>query len=106
MSNAKKVGPKRHQNQKKSNQIPLLLALGGLVLVILAIFFALRSNKPAAPYTPEVTGGPSLKADKEKVDLGEQKLGSTTSVSFTLTNVGDKPLTFTKEPYIEVKEGC
>jgi hypothetical protein len=47
-----------------------------------------------------------LKADKEKVDLGQVKLGQNVKVAFVLTNVGDKPLRFTEAPYIEVKEGC
>jgi hypothetical protein len=27
-------------------------------------------------------------------------------VEYQLTNVGDKPLRFTQDPYIEVVEGC
>jgi hypothetical protein len=44
--------------------------------------------------------------DKEKVDLGEVKLGKTVEVSFELTNVGDQTLRFSEQPFIEVKEGC
>ncbi len=106
MSNAKKYSSKRHQAPTKSSPLPLLLAMGGLVLVLLGIFFALRNDKPAAPYTPESTGGPKLTVDSDRVDLGDQKLGNTVSVSFKLKNVGDQPLTFSKEPYVEVKEGC
>jgi hypothetical protein len=47
-----------------------------------------------------------LKVDKEKVDLGDVKLGQTVMVSFQLTNLGDKTLKFTKAPYVEVLEGC
>jgi hypothetical protein len=83
------------------------LVAAGVILVILAAVFALR--RPAAPATafaPAVKGAPSIQADKDKVDLGDRKLGSTADVSFTVTNNGDQPLRFTKQPYVEVKEGC
>lgn len=80
------------------------MALAGAAILIIAALFALQ-NKPAS-FTPEVTGSPSLKADKKKVDLGDVKLGQTVQVSFEISNVGDQPLKFSKAPYIEVKEGC
>jgi hypothetical protein len=77
---------------------------GGVLLVILA-FSALQDKTiPKAPI--DVSGSPSLKVDKEKVDLGEVKLGKTVEVSFKLTNVGDQTLRFSEQPFIEVKEGC
>jgi hypothetical protein len=95
---------KRKQNPRARSKIPLFLMLGGAAILIAALFFVFR--KPAPPYTPEVSGGPSLKADKEKVDLGDIRLGRTVQVSFTIKNVGDQPLQFSDAPYIEVKEGC
>ena len=84
---------------------PLWLALGGALLVALAAFVLSRSA-PAQKATIEVTGAPRLKADKEKVDLGNIKLGQTVEVSFQIANVGDQPLRFTESPYVEVAEGC
>lgn len=83
---------------------PLLLALGGLGLVLVA-FFALRQDA-VAPAEIEVSGAPALKADQEGIDLGAIKLNQPAQASFTLTNVGDETLQFTKAPYIEVVEGC
>ncbi len=56
--------------------------------------------------TIEVTGAPSLKVDQEEIDLGDMKFNQVADVSFQLTNVGDQTLRFTKDPYIEVVEGC
>ena len=89
------------QNQRR---LPILIALGGLLLVGLA-FLALR-NKSTPGAAIEVTGTPSLKVDKEKVDLGDMKFNQLAQVSFQLTNIGDQTLRFTKDPYIEVVEGC
>jgi hypothetical protein len=94
---------KKRQQQKKP-WLPITVALAGVVLVGLAIW-GLR-GKPASTADIEVTGAPSLKADKEQVDLGDVKLGKTVEVSFQLTNVGDQPLRFSEAPYIEVVEGC
>lgn len=93
----------RHRKQKAP--WPLIAAVvGGLALIVAAVFAFNQPPKPKA--TIEVTGSPSLRADREEVDLGDVKLGQTVTVSFELTNVGDQTLRFSEAPYIEVKEGC
>lgn len=84
---------------------PLAIIFGGLILLGVAAF-AYMSLGNGAGVEVEVTGRPRLKADKEKVDLGDIPLGQTVEVSFELANVGDKQLRFTEPPYVEVVEGC
>ena len=93
----------KHRKQK-SPWPAILVAVGGLLLILGVFFASSKSVKPKAAI--EVTGSPSLKVDKKEVDLGDVKLSQTVQVSFQLTNVGDQTLQFTKEPYVEVKEGC
>jgi ABC-type transporter Mla subunit MlaD len=82
--------------------ISLLLALGGMILVAVALFALWKAGQPANPQVPiEVSGAPSLKVDQDKVDLGDVPLGKTVTVSFQLANVGDQPLRS-----VEVVEGC
>ena len=104
MPKKKTYSSKRGKPQRKTSKLPLLLTIGGVAALIITAFFAFQ--KKSTPYTPEVTGGPSLKVDKEEVDLGDVKLGSPVKVSFEITNVGDKPLRFEEAPYVEVREGC
>lgn len=101
--NRSKKYPKKRLRQSQS-WLPILVAFGGLLLVILA-FLALR-YKPTPGADIEVTGAPSLKVDQEKIDLGDMKFNQPAQVSFQLTNVGDQTLRFTKDPFIEVVEGC
>lgn len=101
-SKPNRYSKKRHRQKQK--WLPILLALGGVLLLSLA-FLALRKD-PAPKAAIEVTGAPSLKVDQEKVDLGDMKFNQPAQVSFQLTNVGDQTLRFTKDPYIEVVEGC
>jgi hypothetical protein len=104
MPRKKTYSSKGRQSQGRNNRLPIYLIIGGAVVLLIAAFFAFR-QKPA-PVTPQVTGGPSLKADKDTVDLGDVKLGSPVQASFTLTNVGDQTLQISKAPYVEVIEGC
>jgi cell division septal protein FtsQ len=83
-----------------------MLATVGLVLILAAVFAFYQSSKPKPKAAIEVSGSPNLKVDKEKVDLGDQKLGQQAKVSFQLTNVGDQPLRFMSAPTVEVKQGC
>jgi hypothetical protein len=75
-------------------------------LLIAGAFFAFQGFRSSPPANIEVIGAPSLKVDKEQVDLGDVHLGQWVSATFQLTNVGDKTLRFTRQPYIEVLEGC
>lgn len=100
---------KKPQKTKKgrrghSTRWPLLLALGGVGLILLALGVMKATTSPKTAI--EVSGAPRLKVDKESVDLGNVRLGQWVSVSFELTNVGDQPLRFSEKPYIEVAAGC
>jgi cell division septal protein FtsQ len=103
MSQQKQKNTYRHG--KKKQRWPVILLLAGGVLLIAGMVFAFR--KPSQPKAAViVTGEPSLKVNQDRVDLGKVKLGQTVDVKFTLTNVGDKILRFSKTPYVEVVEGC
>lgn len=93
---------KRHRQNKR--WLPVLLALGGVLLLSLAFLAFRRDPTPKAAI--EVTGAPSLQVDQEIIDLGDMKFNQPAQVSFQITNVGDQTLRFTKDPYIEVVEGC
>lgn len=93
------------KRRRRQNQwVPTLLALGGVLLIGLAFLVLSKGSAPKAAI--EVTGAPSLKVDREVVDLGNMKFNQPARVSFRVTNVGDQTLRFTKDPYIEVVEGC
>ncbi len=103
---SQKYSKKQSHKHKRSNRlIPLLFGLGGIALLALA-GLAVWGGGSQPKAAIEVNGAPSLKVDKEKIDLGNITLGKTVQVTFRLTNVGDQPLRFSQAPYIEVKEGC
>jgi len=97
---------RRANRQKRTQSLWLILTLCGFLLLATA-FIELRGNQNQGTNAPiAVKGAPSLQVDKEKVDLGDVKLGQTVQVKFKVTNVGDQPLRFTKEPFVEVVQGC
>jgi hypothetical protein len=103
---SQKFESKRSKKRKQRNQlVPVLLGLGGLALLLLASL-ALRGNGSGTKAAIEVNGAPSIKVDKEQVDLGDVKLNQPVEVAFQITNVGDRPLRFEEQPYIDVVEGC
>ncbi len=99
---ANRAAQRKRQQRLKSLA---MMAAGGLILTLVAAW-TIVNNRPAPKAAVEVKGSPSLKVDKENVDLGQVKLGNTVEVAFTLTNVGDQPLKLNEAPYIEVVEGC
>ena len=104
MAKDRKNSYQGRQSQPQKSKYPLFFILGGAAILIITAIFAFQ--KPPAPYTPEVTGGPSLRADKEALDFGDVKLGKTVTASFELKNIGDQPLSFSNAPYVELIEGC
>ena len=94
---AKKNQKYRKQHQRKS--FPwLLAALGGGLLLLIAILFA-RNNGTGG-------GTPSIAVDQNKIDYGYVKFGETRQFAIQVTNMGDGVLRFKEQPYIEVLEGC
>ncbi len=96
---------KANSPQGQKLTVPLLLVVGGMLLFV-AAGLLLWGNKPASSSAPETGGTPRLQVDKEKIDLGDVKVGQMVSATFTLTNVGDQTLKFTKSPYVELAAGC
>jgi hypothetical protein len=87
----------RKQHQRKN--LPWLLgALGGGLLLVVAILFA-RYNGAGG-------GTPSVAVDQDKIDYGYVKFGETRQFAIQVTNTGDGVLRFKEQPYIEVLEGC
>lgn len=97
-----KLKPK---SRPKRSLGPLWLALGGLVLVLVAGWAILNGN-PQPKADIEVKGAPRLKVEKDVIDHGDLKLGTPIKDAVRVTNVGDQPLRFTAAPYLEVKQGC
>lgn len=86
---------KKYRKQSKKFPWPLV-ALGGLLLVIAAFFFANQDGG----------GTPAIQVDQQKIDYGYVKYGETKSFVVKVTNTGDGKLRFKEQPYIEVVEGC
>jgi hypothetical protein len=102
MSQHKNKNQLRHHRKQRWPMV--LFFAGGLLLIIAFVSAFIQSSSPKVSI--EVNGTPSLKVDREKVDLGNVKLGQTVQVKFTLMNVGDQALNFSQAPYVEVLEGC
>jgi hypothetical protein len=89
----------RYRKQHRRKNFPwLLAALGGGLLIFVAILFA-RNNGTGG-------GTPSIAVDQDKIDYGYVKFGQTRQFAIQVTNTGDGTLRFKEQPYIEVLEGC
>ena len=97
-----KLKPKTNPRR---NLLPLWLSLAGLVLLGVAGWAISRGNTQINANI-EVTGASRLKVETDLIDHGQVKLGSLIRDDIHITNVGDRPLRFTEEPYVEVREGC
>jgi hypothetical protein len=88
----------KSQKHKKKNVPWLLLALGGILVVIAGLFFA-RQNGDGG-------GTPAIAVDQEKIDYGYVAFGNNKTFAIKVTNTGDGTLRFKDKPYVEVLEGC
>lgn len=92
---------------RKNPLVPLLVILGGIVLLLGGAYAIWEARQVSTDGVPvEVSGAPSLKVDREIVDLGDVPMNKMVEVTFRISNVGYETLRFTGQPYIEVLEGC
>jgi len=93
----------------RRSYLPLLLAGGALLLIVLGVVFLLRPGGPStATGSPaQVTGMPRLAVDRQQIDFGKVPLDKPVKATFMLSNVGDQPLQILGEqPVVEIKQGC
>jgi hypothetical protein len=93
---------RRHASQPKSTILVVLLA--GVAMLVLALLAWRNAAAPKAEI--QVTGEPRLVVDQEMIDFGDVQFEVPVQASFQITNVGDQPLRFTKQPAIQVAAGC
>jgi hypothetical protein len=89
----------KRQKQKKKNFPWLILAFGGILVIIVAFFFARQGSGDGG-------GIPSITVDQQKIDYGDVKFGVNKTFAIKVTNTGDGTLRLKEDPYIEVLEGC
>ena len=98
MSNKQKRQKYRKQRQKQ--KVPwIILAIGGVMLVLAVFLFARQSGDDGS-------GTPSIAVDQQLIDYGDVKFGVNKTFAIKVTNTGDGTLRFKEKPYIQVLEGC
>lgn len=101
-------GRKVKTPSSKRNGLPLYLAGGALLVIIIGVALLTNLERSASGLTgsAQVTGRPSLVADRQQIDFGKVPLDIPVKATFKLTNVGDQPLQILNQPMVEVKQGC
>lgn len=94
---------KREEERRKKKAKRLLIGLvsGGVLLIALALFFALGGSRG-----DDSGGTPVLSVDQEVIDYGDVKLNTNLTFEIKVANTGDGTLKFKEAPYLQVREGC
>jgi len=102
----KKPSEKNKSRKENKSKATWIFIIGAALLLAGSIVLFQKLNSRVS-YEPEVVGAPSLKVDKDKIDMGDIPLGTTVRAVFEYTNVGDKTLQLYEDStYVEVVEGC
>lgn len=91
----------------KRKGLPLYLAGGALLVIIIGVMLAIVGRGSSGTSSPaQVTGQPKLAVDQQKIDFGKVPLDIPVKATFQLSNIGDEPLQILNQPVVEVKQGC
>jgi hypothetical protein len=112
-----KSKPRKGQARNRRSPWPILLLLGGMLLVAAVIVGSLLNSEPASPDAAgpgapaltiaDIQSSPQAQIDGLKVDFGDMKLGAeVATLRLTLRNTGSKTLKFSQSPYIQLADGC
>lgn len=102
-------GGKVNPPPSQRNRLPLYLAAGGALLIIIVgvVWLTTNGRGSAGIGSPaQVAGRPALAVDQQKIDFGKVPLDIPIKATFQLSNVGDQPLQILNQPVVEVKQGC
>lgn len=96
---------RRRQQQIRKQKLIKIIPLGilGAVILLALGYWAFTTFTEAAATQG---GTPTLALDKEKIDLGDQKLGQTVHASFNVKNSGTGRLSLNVPSSPQVLEGC
>lgn len=98
MSNKQKR--QKYRKQKQKQRLPwIVLAVGGVMLVLAAFLFARQGGDDGG-------GTPSIAVDQQQIDYGDVKFGVNKTFAIKVTNTGDGTLRFKEKPFVQVLEGC
>ncbi len=92
----------------RRNNLPLYLAGGALLVVIIGVVLlaTLGRGSSGSSSPTQVTGQPKLVVDRQQIDFGKVPLDIPVKATFQLSNVGDQPLQLLNQPVVEVEQGC
>ncbi len=103
---SKNARRKANSAQKKL-PLPLLLVVGGVLLIAGALYAVWQARQPSLETAPaETSGSPRLKVDPQVVDLGDVPVDQVVDVTFKIANTGDGTLRISEQPVVRVVEGC
>lgn len=103
---SKNTRRKANSAQKKL-PLPLLLVVGGVLLMAGALYAVWQAGQPLRETAPlEASGAPRLQVDQEVVDLGDVPVDQVVDVTFKIANSGDQTLRILEKPVVRVVEGC
>lgn len=83
-----------------------LIAASVLTVAVVAVIVGVLVTSQPKPFTPQVTGAPSLQIEQARYDYGDVHFGQPVQTVFHLRNVGDKPLNILNSPQVQVVKGC
>ncbi len=99
--------PRKSSAAKSGLPLPLLLVVGGILLIAGALFAVWKAGQPDLAGAPAGgSGAPRLEVDRELVDLGDVPVDQMVEVTFNIANTGDQTLRITNTPVVRVVEGC
>lgn len=89
---------KRRKQKKHFPAIMVTLISGGLLLVLMALFFSMQNKGEG--------GTPVITVDRQQIDYGDVVFDTQKTFTIRVTNRGDGILRFKEKPTIQVMEGC